>query len=108
MRPARWPRSAPIFKRRGSCWRSPPALGYDRDCPNVDPTRTQLREALSAVGLALRWQEWRRDDEKSPEYARRCGSPTILVDGCDIATSSDVAGRGACRLYADSFGRTSG
>ena len=81
---------------------------YDRDCPNVDPTRVRLLEALSAVGLSLRWQEWRRDDEKSPEYARHCGSPTILVDGRDIVTSSDVVGRGACRLYADSFGRTSG
>ena len=58
-------------------------LIYDADCPNVAATRARLIAAFAAAGLAPRWQEWQRGSEGSPEYARRFGSPTILVDGRD-------------------------
>lgn len=83
-------------------------LIYNADCPNVTETRTRLVEAFAAAGLAPQWQEWRRDGHGSPEYARRFGSPTILVDGCDISSASAMDGSGACRIYTDATGQISG
>ncbi len=83
-------------------------LIYDADCPNIAATRARLIAAFAATGLAPRWQEWQRGDEGNPEYARRLGSPTILVEGCDVSAASAMDGSGACRVYADTTGRMSG
>ena len=83
-------------------------LIYDTDCPNVPQARARLITAFAATGLAPRWQEWSRSDERSPEYARRFGSPTILVDGRDISSGSAMEGSGACRIYTDAAGQMSG
>lgn len=83
-------------------------LIYDVDCPNVAETRARLVEALAAAGLAPQWQEWQRGDEDSPEYVRRYGSPTILVDGRDVSSASAMDGSGACRIYTDATGQMSG
>jgi hypothetical protein len=74
-------------------------LIYDNDCPNVAAAREQLRRALLDVGVPAEWQEWDRGNPSSPDYAQRYGSPTILVEGRDVAGSvpSDVAA--CCRLY---------
>ena len=83
-------------------------LIYDADCPNVTETRTRLVEAFAAAGLAPQWQEWRRGNQDSPEYTRRFGSPTILVDGRDISSTTAMDGSGACRVYAHTTGRIAG
>ncbi len=33
---------------------------YDHDCPNVEPARAALRDALSTLKRTLVWQEWDR------------------------------------------------
>lgn len=80
---------------------------YEQSCPNVADARVQLRLALEQTGLPARWQEWERNDPNSPAYARRYGSPSILVDGRDVAgePGSDAPN---CRIYANILGRNRG
>jgi hypothetical protein len=80
---------------------------YDRDCPNVTDTRAALRAALEATGMPLYWQEWERSDPTAPAHARRYGSPTILVDGMDIAGECP-SDEPSCRIYAPEPGRNRG
>lgn len=90
--------------RRG---RAPVAeLIYDSTCPNVDSCRAALRAVLVEMGLPLSWTEWDRSGDATPPAYRNYGSPTVLVDGNDIAASS--AGTtsypptpcgNSCRLY---------
>lgn len=80
---------------------------YDRDCPNVEGARAALRDALSPLKRTLVWQEWDRADRKAPAYVRAYGSPTILVDGKDIA-SMPPGDASACRVYRNERGNTRG
>jgi hypothetical protein len=82
-------------------------LIYDADCPNVTAMRSLLIKAFARTGVSARWREWERSTPDSPEYARSYGSPTILVDGEDIADTTPVAGAGACRVYAGTHGALS-
>lgn len=78
-------------------------LIYSQECPNVSIARERLLRAFSAVGMTPHWQEWDRNDSATPAHARAYGSPTILVNGRDVAgidPSSDSAD--ACRVYASS------
>ncbi|RMH39177.1 MAG: MerC domain-containing protein [Deltaproteobacteria bacterium] len=73
-------------------------LIWQRDCPNVTAARRSLMQAFSLTGVPARWREWCLDDDDCPEHARAFGSPSILVDGLDVA--GVPAGTGAsCRLY---------
>jgi len=89
---------------------------YEQSCPNVADARAQLRLALEQTGLPAHWQEWEHNDPSSPAYARRYGSPSILVDGEDVAgesVSEEVqrsAGTAApnCRIYTNTQGRNRG
>lgn len=81
---------------------------YDRDCPNVDDARSQLRRALERVGLASDWTEWERNDSRSPAYARQFGSPTVLVDGHDVAGEPPAEDAPSCRIYTHRRGRNRG
>ena len=80
---------------------------YEQSCPNVADARAQLRLALEQTGLPAHWQEWEHNDLHSPDYARRYGSPSILVDGEDVAgePASDAP---SCRIYTNSQGRNRG
>ncbi len=79
-------------------------LIYDADCPNVRDTRSNLIKAFTRTGVSARWQEWERGAPATPEYANAYGSPTILIDGKDIAGVAPAAGTRACRVYSDSRG----
>jgi mercuric ion transport protein len=106
---------------------------YELNCPNVADARAQLRLALEQTGLPVHWQEWEHNDPNSPAYARRYGSPSILVDGEDVAgepvaeklllrfrhfrhpwRSSEAVQRSAetaapsCRIYTNAQGRNRG
>ena len=72
-------------------------LIYDAQCPNVEAARSRLREAFRAAGLPVSWQEWDRNDPGSPDRVRRFGSPTILVNGLDVALASPGEAN-SCRI----------
>jgi len=74
-------------------------LIWHRGCPNVTAARKNLMQAFSLAGVsAPRWREWCVDDEGCPEYARAFGSPSILIDGLDVA-GVPAGGGPSCRLY---------
>jgi hypothetical protein len=84
-------------------------LIYDRDCPNAETARTNLVRALAAANREAQWTEWDRSAPETPPHVKGYGSPTILVDGKDVA--EEAAGRTgpSCRLYrnaANGFDRT--
>jgi hypothetical protein len=82
-------------------------LIYDTDCPNAEAARSQLRLALAQTEQALEWEEWERSDAAAPPYVRRYGSPTILVDGRDVAGGAPTEAD-CCRLYHGENGRFQG
>ena len=82
-------------------------LIYDADCPNVPGTRSQLIKAFTKTGVSARWTEWERGSPDAPSYVCAFGSPTILVDGKDIAGVAPSAGTRACRVYSDGRGNLS-
>lgn|SRR3990167_5245538 len=71
---------------------------YDSNCPNIADTRTQLMKAFSEAKLPAKWSEWDRNSPDSPSYAKQYGSPTILVDGNDIANNKPTKDN-HCRIY---------
>jgi hypothetical protein len=78
-------------------------LVFDQDCPNAPVARERLQAVLKSLGLAPSWQEWERSAPSTPAYATRYGSPTVLVDGRDVAGQppSDAP---CCRLYRGTDG----
>src|SRR2546422_2927059 len=77
----------------------PIELIYELGCPNLDAARAGLREALGDLGLPPQWTEWERSDPDSPWYARRYGSPTILIEGVDVAGCHPEEEAASCRVY---------
>ena len=83
-------------------------LVYDRDCPNVETAREQLRAAFNALGMAPEWHEWDREGAKTPPDVKRYGSPTVLVDRHDVSGDGSEADWNCCRVYTEPDGRMSG
>ena len=75
-------------------------LLFDDDCPNAEAARVALRETLQAQNLPPEWVE-------APARDRGYGSPTVLVDGQDVA-GAQPNDAPACRVYADADGCFSG
>lgn len=80
-------------------------LVYDRGCPSVKGARTNLMRAFSMAGLPAAWREVDRDGDDVPSAWKRLGSPTILVDGVDVAPAPASEGA-SCRLYVTDGGLT--
>lgn len=80
---------------------------YEKTCPNVADARDVLRAALVKAGLPAHWREWEHSDPAAPGYARRYGSPTILVNGQDVA-GEPPGDEPSCRIYAHEAGRQRG
>lgn len=74
-------------------------LIYDADCPNVEAARSTLLRGFAEAGLRPAWTEWDRRSRRSPARAHCYGSPTILVDGRDVAGAEPAEGADTCRLY---------
>ena len=83
-------------------------LIYINDCPNVPDARTRLLSAFAQAGLPPRWTEWEASDPDAPAYAKGYASPTILVDGKDVAGAEPSDKASSCRLYVDSSGALGG
>ena len=79
-------------------------LIYDLDCPNVKAARAQLLRAFAETGLSPQWQEWDRNAPESPPQRCAFGSPTILINGQDVADTSSSTDSDCCRLYLDDTG----
>ena len=83
-------------------------LIYDKDCPNVAETRANLLQAFAAAHLEAKWTEWERSSPLSPTYAAHFGSPSVLVEGLDVAGENPRDDISCCRLYTSSVGRYTG
>lgn len=83
-------------------------LIYDPDCPNIEAARTVLRAACRQAGTDAVWQEWSRADPSSPDYVAKFGSPTILVDGKDVAGADSGGDAKSCRVYDTAEGGLTG
>lgn len=79
-------------------------LVYDTDCPNIQRARRALLQGFNLAGLQPAWTEWDRKSPESPPYARKYGSPTILVDGRDVTGVAPGPGESSCRLYLNRAG----
>lgn len=71
---------------------------YDKACPNVKAARANLMRAFSQAGLSARWTEHQIGAAETPPHVRGFGSPTILVDGADVAGLAAGA-EDCCRVY---------
>lgn len=82
-------------------------LVYDPGCPNVGRARDVLAAACRAAEMPAVWTEWSSDDPECPGYARSLGSPSILVNGEDVAPGPhpwaprNPANGPRCRVYRD-------
>lgn len=72
-------------------------LIFFEGCPHAELARVNLRAALDRSGVQTAWQEWDQLDPGSPEHVRQYGSPTILVDGRDVAGEEGATAALACR-----------
>ena len=77
-------------------------LLYFPTCPNVPAAREQLARGLAAAGLAAAWSEHDVTADDAPAHVRGYGSPTILVDGRDVAGGAPSSGCASCRVYVGS------
>jgi mercuric ion transport protein len=68
-------------------------------CPHADEARDTLRRVLVAAGLSPRFEEVDVTAPQTPEPLRNWGSPTILLNGADVAGESPEGP--SCRLYED-------
>ena len=87
-------------------------LVFDADCPHIDQARAVLRSALEELGTGeTPWTEWDRGSGSTPREYRHFGSPTVLVNGRDVASDDDGRKQSdgdACRLYVDEAGDVTG
>lgn len=76
-------------------------LIYRSGCPKLEPAREQLRRAFYRAKVTPTWQEWSIDDPDSPAHIRERASPTFLVRGADVCSSSEfeILDGGPCRVY---------
>ena len=74
-------------------------LIYDTDCPNIRHAREALLRGFSEAGLRPSWTEWDRKSPDSPAYARRYGSPTVLVNGREVTGVPPTEDSDSCRIY---------
>ncbi len=77
-------------------------LFYFPGCPHADATRGLLRRVLAEEGLPAAFEEIDVSAAGTPEELRPWGSPTILVDGHDVAGLPPTGS--SCRLYRTTGG----
>jgi len=74
-------------------------LVFQPGCPNAEPARAALDRALASVGLSAEIEKVQAYGPTSPDSLRRWGSPTILIDGVDVAGGRPTGP--ACRVYEE-------
>lgn len=74
---------------------------YFEGCPHSKETREHLEKALQQLGLDPHMvKDVRIENQEQAETWRFPGSPTILIDGKDLATGEAPTSVGfTCRVY---------
>ncbi len=78
---------------------------YAEDCPHAEASRNNLIRAFSQLDIPAHWAEHLIDSTDVPPHVRGFGSPTILINGVDVAglnASAAAEASRCCRLYAGS------
>ena len=75
---------------------------YVADCPSYPPTVKLLEEVLAAEGIKAEVTKVLVADKQMASKFKFRGSPTIRINGLDIAEDSSSVGSFACRLYPGS------
>ncbi len=73
-------------------------LVYFHGCPHVDEARSNVRQALLSSGGSADWIEWDLLAESTPDEYRIHDSPTVLIDGEDVAGLEGQDDGLACRV----------
>ena len=68
-------------------------LVYFEGCPYAEDARDRVAEALSLLNLPARWTEWDSTREDTPLPYRQLPSPSVLVNGIDVAGGATSAGQ---------------
>jgi hypothetical protein len=80
---------------------------YWEGCPSHEEALERLREAIRREGVEASVEVVRVDTEEDARRWKFPGSPTILVDGEDIAPQEGLPFRLTCRAYVLEDGRIS-
>ncbi len=80
-------------------------LLYDPDCPNVELTRKNIRQALTELSLPANWREANISKPWVRKHLKVSGSPTVLVNGVDVSDAPADSGAACCRLYTSEDGQ---
>lgn len=73
-------------------------LVYDPECPHVALARANLVQAFAVTGMAAQWSEHLIGSPDAAPRVRGFGSPTVLVDGRDVA-HAEPGSESCCRVY---------
>lgn len=79
-------------------------LLYVADCPNRDVAAHRLAEAADRAGVELVVRERLVADADTAAALGMHGSPTILIDGRDVADAGGTTPSISCRLYTTTSG----
>lgn len=80
---------------------------YWEGCPSHEEALARLREAIREEGVEASVEVVRVDTEEDARRWRFVGSPTILVEGEDVAPVEGLPYRLTCRAYVHEDGRVS-
>lgn len=83
-------------------------LLYFKGCPNISLARKNLNDAFAKAGIAPQWDEIDLNDPNTPKELKGYGSPTILVDGKDVAGIAPSGESLSCRTYYNVKGEITG
>ena len=75
-------------------------LLYFPGCPHVEIARKRLEQALGGLEDGPAISDVDVTDARTPTRLRSWGSPTILIDGADVAGGNPSGP--SCRIYPDS------
>jgi hypothetical protein len=76
---------------------------YVADCPSHSPAVRLLRDVLASEGIVAEVKEVLVADAQMASELKFLGSPSIRINGLDIAAESSNSGTLACRLYPGSL-----
>ncbi|GBD30665.1 hypothetical protein HRbin32_01774 [bacterium HR32] len=80
---------------------------YWEGCPSHEEALRRLRQAIQEEGVDASVEVVRVDTEEDARRLRFVGSPTLLVEGEDVAPAPGLPYRLTCRAYVLEDGRIS-